>query len=61
MLLMILILTLTQVVGHDLYAGMKEIKDQFDFSEYQENHFLKSFNNMLMDIGEQGNPRRTQI
>ena len=35
-----------KVVGHDLYAGMEEIKDQFDFSEYPENHFLKSFNNM---------------
>ena len=34
------------VVGHDLYAGMEEIKDQFDFSEYPENHFLKSVDNM---------------
>ena len=23
-----------EVVGHDLYAGMIEIKDEFDFSEY---------------------------
>ena len=23
-----------EVVGHDLYAGLAEIKDEFDFSEY---------------------------
>ena len=35
-----------EVVGHDLYAGIGEIKDEFDFSEYPENHFLQSYNNM---------------
>ena len=35
-----------EVVGHDLYAGMGEIKDEFDFSEYQKNHFLQSYDDM---------------
>ena len=35
-----------EVVGHDLYAGMGEINDEFDFSEYPVNHFLKSYDNM---------------
>ena len=34
------------VVGHDLYAGMGEIKDEFEFSEYPNDHFLQSFDNM---------------
>ena len=29
-----------------LYAGMAEIKDEFDFSEYPKNHFLQSCDNM---------------
>ena len=28
-----------EVVEHDLYAGMAEIKDEFDFSEYPRDHF----------------------
>ena len=35
-----------EVVGHDLYAGMAEIKDEFDFSEYTKDHFLQSYDNM---------------
>ena len=35
-----------EVVGHDLYAGMGEIKDEFDFSEYAKDHFLQSCDNM---------------
>ena len=35
-----------EVVGHDLYAGMGEIKDEFDFSEYPKDHFLQSCDNM---------------
>ena len=34
-----------EVVGHDLYAGMAEIKDEIDFSEYPKNHFLQSYDN----------------
>ena len=29
-----------EVVGHDLYGGMGEIKNEFDFSEYPKDHFL---------------------
>ena len=32
-----------EVVGHDLYAGMGEIKDEFDFPK---DHFLQSWDNM---------------
>ena len=36
-----------EVVGHDLSAGMAEIKDhEFDFSEYPKDHFLRSYDNM---------------
>ena len=28
-----------EVVGHDLYAGMAEIKDEFDFSVIRETTF----------------------
>ena len=35
-----------EVVGHDLYAGMGEIKDEFDFSEYPKDHFLQSCDNV---------------
>ena len=35
-----------EVVGHDLYAGMGEIKNEFDFSEYPKDHFLQSYDNM---------------
>ena len=35
-----------EVVGHDLYAGIAEIKDEFDFSEYPRDHFLQSYDNM---------------
>ena len=31
------------VVGHGLYAGMDEIKDEFNLSEYPKNHFLHSY------------------
>ena len=34
-----------EVVGHALYAGMGEIKDVFDFSEYPRDHFLQSCDN----------------
>ena len=33
-------------VGHNLYAAMAEIKDEFDFSEYPKDHFLQSYDNM---------------
>ena len=35
-----------EVTGHDLYVGMGEIKEEFDFSEYPEDHALQSFDNM---------------
>ena len=35
-----------EVVGHDLYAGMGGIKNEFDFSEYPKGHFLQSCDNM---------------
>ena len=35
-----------EVVGHDLYAGMGEIKNESDFSEYPKDHFLQSCDNM---------------
>ena len=35
-----------EVVGHDQSAGMGEIKDEFDFSEYLKDHFLQSCDNM---------------
>ena len=35
-----------EVTGHDVYAGMALIKDEFDFSEYPKNHFLYSTDNM---------------
>ena len=35
-----------EVVGHDLYAGMGEIKDEFDFSEYPKDRFLQPCDNM---------------
>ena len=35
-----------EVVGHDLYTGMAEIKEEFDFAEYPKNHFLQSYDNM---------------
>ena len=35
-----------EVVGHDIYTGMADMKDQFDFSEYPKDHFLQSFDNM---------------
>ena len=36
----------SEVVGHDLYAGMAEIKDEFDFLDYPKDHFLQSYGNM---------------
>ena len=30
-----------EVVGHDLYAGMAEIKDEFDFSVYPKNFYSR--------------------
>ena len=35
-----------EVTGHDLYAGMSEIKEQFDFSDYPKDHPLYSTENM---------------
>lgn len=35
-----------EVIGHDVYAGMSLIKDEFDFSEYPKDHFLYSTDNM---------------
>ena len=35
-----------EVVGHDLYAGMREIKDEFDFSENPKDHSLQSCDNI---------------
>ena len=35
-----------EVVGHDLFAEMDEIKDEVDFSDYPKNHFLQSYDNM---------------
>ena len=35
-----------EVVGHDLYAEMAEIKDEFDFSGYPRDHFLQLYDNM---------------
>ena len=34
-----------EVVGHDLYAEMAEIKDEFDYSQYPRDHFLQSYDN----------------
>ena len=34
-----------EVVGHDLYAGIAEINDEFDFSEYPKDH-VQSCDNM---------------
>ena len=34
------------VIGHDVYAGIEEIKDDFDFSEYPKDHALYSVDNM---------------
>ena len=36
-----------EVVGHDFYPGMGEIKD--DFSEYPTDHFLQLYDNMKVD------------
>ena len=35
-----------EVVGHDFYTGMAEIKDEFDFSEYPKDHFLQPYDNL---------------
>ena len=35
-----------EVTDHDLYVGMAEIKNEFDFSEYPKNHPLYSLDNM---------------
>ena len=35
-----------EVVRHDRYAGMGEIKDEFDFLEHPKDHFLQSCDNM---------------
>ena len=35
-----------EVTVPDLYAGMAEIKEEFDFSAYPKCHFLKSLGNM---------------
>ena len=35
-----------EVVGYDLYAGMADIKGEFDFSEYPKDHFVQSYGNM---------------
>ena len=36
----------TLLVGHDLYAEMAEIKDEFDFLQYPKDHSLQSYDNM---------------
>ena len=35
-----------EIIGHDLYTGMAEMKDKFDFSEYPKDHPLYSIDNM---------------
>ena len=35
-----------EVIGHDVYEGMSEIKEEFDFSEYSKDHPLYSKENM---------------
>ena len=35
-----------EVVGHDLYTGMGEIKNEIDFSEYPKDNYLQSCDNM---------------
>ena len=35
-----------EVTGHDVYQGMAEIEDEFDFSEYSKDHHLYSSKNM---------------
>ena len=35
-----------EVVEYDLYVGMGEMRDEFDFSEYPKDHFLYSTDNM---------------
>ena len=49
-----------EVVGHDLYAGMGEIKDEFDFSEYPKDHFLQSCDNMKV-VGKSKDGRKGQL
>ena len=34
-----------EVGGYHLYAGITEIKDEFDFSEYPKDHFLQTYDN----------------
>ena len=35
-----------EVTGHDVYKGMREMEDEFDFSEYPKDHDLYSTKNM---------------
>ena len=35
-----------EVVEHDIYEGIMEIKDEYDFSEYPNDHALYSMSNM---------------
>ena len=35
-----------EIIGHDMYAGMAEINNEFDFSEYPQDHPLFSRENM---------------
>ena len=35
-----------EVIGHDVYEGMSEMKEEFDFSEYSKDHPLYSRENM---------------
>ena len=49
-----------EVVEHDLYAGMGEINDEFDFSEYPKDHFLQSCDNMKV-VGKFKNECKGQL
>ena len=40
-------LLFTDTDSHDLHAGMGEIKDVFDFSDYPKDHFLQSYDNIV--------------
>ena len=49
-----------EVVGHDLYVGIADIKDEFDFSEYPKNYFLQSYDNMKV-VGKFKNECKGQL
>ena len=49
-----------EIVGHDLYAGMSEIKEEFEFSEYPRDHFFQSYYNMKV-VGKFKNECKGQL